>query len=471
MPGKAIRTLGPALLAVAALVLPQAASADPSSDAQALQRQGIDEIIVKRDDGLSAAQRSDVRRDANGSLVSMMRLPHTEVLRVPQGHLVEALRELNADPRVAYAEPNAPLHALTLDPLFSSQWSLLAPGGSAGGINALGAWAQSTGSGVTVAVTDTGVNFTSPDLSAQLASGAWAFAGGDTTPDDQNGHGSHVSGIIAAVPDNNVGIAGIAPGAKLLEVEVLDGSGSGSEVSVADGFDYAGAQGARIVNASLGGSGTSATIDAAMASHPNTLYVVAAGNDSSDNDIYPDTPCSSTLANVLCVGATTQTDQMANFSNYGRQSVDLFAPGVGIYSDWWDNSWPSESGTSMATPEVAAAAALVLAANPSLTTDELKQVLMDSVDQLPWAASRSVSGGRLNAMKAVVLGAPTGDVDNDGVTNAADNCVSDYNPTQSDVDHDGIGDVCDPDQMDGDGDGIGNARDNCPAAFNPTQAD
>ncbi len=471
MPGKAIRTLGPALLAVAALVLPQAASADPSSDAQALQRQGIDEIIVRRDDGLSAAQRSDVRRDANGSLVSMMRLPHTEVLRVPQGHLVEALRELNADPRVAYAEPNAPLHALTNDTWWWDQWSLLAPLSGNGGIDAVDAWGQSTGAGVTVAVTDTGAYLASTDLAPQLAPGGHDYIDGDSVPDDQNGHGTHVSGIIAAVRGNAYGTAGIAPNAKLLEVRVLDANGSGSDASVAQGFDYAGAMGARIVNASLGRPGISQTISNVIASHPNTLYVVAAGNDGSNNDTAPDSPCSLPPDNILCVGATDDLDDMAYFSNYGAQSVDVFAPGVGIVSGLNDGSFAEEDGTSMASPEAAATAALALQVNPNLTAIELKQIVMGSVDPLPWLNGYAVSGGRINAMRAVTDAGPNGDLDGDGVVNASDNCLGTPNSSQSDADHDGIGDACDPDQLDDDHDGVSNAHDNCRAAPNPSQAD
>ncbi len=467
-----------ALLAALALVFPATAFADPGPSAQTLENQGVTELIVKRDEGLPASERSDIRADAGGRLVDMTRLPDTEVLRVPDGQLVEALTELNADPRVVWAEPNAPVHAFAADPLLSSQWSLSAPTLATGGIDALDAWPESTGAGETVGIADTGVNLTSPELAPQVSTSpaGWDFVNGDNTPEDQNGHGSHVSGIVAAVKDNGQGIAGIAPSAKLLEVRVLDANGSGTEAQVADGFDYAGDQGVPIVNASLGSPGFSQAISDAISSHPHTLYVVAAGNGGNDhlgddNDTTPTYPCVLPLANVLCVGASDELDQRALFSNYGHQSVDLFAPGVTIVSTWDDSTYRIADGTSMASPEVAATAALVLSANPSLTTAQLKQVLIGSTDHLPWAAAMSVSGGRLNALSAVTSGAPNGDIDADGVPNSSDDCLTVKNPSQSDIDHDGIGDACDPDQLDGDGDGVANSHDNCPSVANPTQAD
>src|SRR5436190_914802 len=190
-----------ALVAAVALALPAGAfAADPGSP-QALENAGVTQVIVKRDPGLSAGQRSDVRADADAKLVDMLSLPRTEVLRVAKGKLVETLRELNADPRVQYAEPNAPVKAFSNDPLFPQQWSLAAPdlGNSVGGIDAVGAWALTTGAGQIVGEADTGVDPTVPDLAGQVVGGQDFVDPANPLPYDVEGHGTHVAGIIAAI--------------------------------------------------------------------------------------------------------------------------------------------------------------------------------------------------------------------------------------------------------------------------------
>jgi thermitase len=493
------KALVAALAAAGALLAPAGSSAYVHPNARALERQGVTQLIVKREPGLSASQRSDVRSDADAQLVGTLRVRDAEVVRVQRGGLVAALDELNGDPRVEWAEPDGVDRAFSNDALFADQWSLPAPGTS-GGIDAVDAWSLSTGVGQTVGIADTGVNASSTDLAPQLwtnsgETGAgkdtngidddhdgyvddwrgWDFVGDDANsphsdndPTDANGHGSHVSGIVAAVKDNGDGIAGIAPDAKLLEARVLDANGEGTWSAIADGFAYAGDHGARVVNASLGGYVFSNAIYEAIASHPNTLYVVAAGNDASNDDTSPTYPCSLDLANVLCVGASDESDQLAYFSNFGKQSVDLFAPGVNILSTWLGTDYAWASGTSMASPEVAATAALVLARNPTLTTAQLKRLLIDTADPLPWAVTKSVNGGRLNALSAVRAADSAGDPDGDGVPNASDDCPTVSNPGQADTDGDGIGDACDPDI---DGDGVPNLTDNCRTVANPTQAD
>ncbi len=157
------------------------------------------------------------------------------------------------------------------------------------------------------------------------------------------------------------------------------------------------------MNASLGGPGVSLAIEQAITSHPNTLYVVAAGNDGVDVDqgmaAYP---CSSPAANVLCVGASNPDDTVAYYSNVGATSVDLFAPGTQILSTYKGAAYAFLSGTSMATPMVSAAAALVLAAHPLATPVQLKQALLDAVDHPASLSGASVTGGRLNAARALV---------------------------------------------------------------------
>ena len=208
------------------------------------------------------------------------------------------------------------------------------------------AWAlaPAAGAGVTVAVVDSGAKTDHPDLAGQFAAGGWDYVHGDATPTDNHGHGTHVTGTILARNGNGIGISGVAPGAKAIELQVFaddDGDGSTSGTGqwdwVLDAFDRAGASGARVVNASLGGVGDdylAALVADTVSQYPNTLYVVAAGNENTNLEptatVY--LPCETPAPNVLCVGASTYTDSRASFSNYGPTAVDVFAPGLNIES-------------------------------------------------------------------------------------------------------------------------------------------
>ena len=429
------RLRAPAAVAVlAALALPAPAAALTPQD---LERDGVRDIIVIREPGLSAGERADVRSDAGVQHVRMMRLADTEVVRAPAGRLTEALDALNADPDVRVAEPDAPVRALTNDPGWGDLWGLENTGQTLFGvvgnpdadIDAPAAWTVSSGAGVTVAVVDSGAQLDHQDLSAQIGGNpgergggkesngvdddlngrvddwrGWDFVDGDNLPQDGDGHGTHVAGTIAARANNMVGVAGVAPDAKVMPVRALDDNGDGYSSDIADAFAYAGALGARIVNASLGGNTPSTPIANAIAAYPNTLFVVAAGNDGTDNDgASPSYPCRYTHANILCVGATDSTDLRATFSNWGATSVDLFAPGDTILSTYTLGRYAYLDGTSMAAPHAAGAAALLASANPGWSVAQIKSALMSSVDAKSQLAPRSVAGGRLNAARALGL--------------------------------------------------------------------
>jgi hypothetical protein len=222
-----------------------------------------------------------------------------------------------------------------------------------------------------------------------------------------------VSGIIGANRGNAIGISGIAPEATLLPVRALDDNGDGSWDDVMDAFDWAADHGAQVVNASIGGpyqSTLQTAFDQIYAAHPTTTFVIAAGNDSLNNDLSPvrSLPCVTSAANVLCVGATTNTDARATFSNYGTTTVDLFAPGNAIISTFPTGAYANLSGTSMAAPYVAGAAALV-AEELGLRGAALAQRLKATVDPVAGLAGLAVTGGRLNAARAVgaTVDAPT----------------------------------------------------------------
>jgi subtilisin family serine protease len=387
-----------------------------AAQVRSIQAEGVREIIVKRQPNLSAAQQSALRAQAGITYVGPGPLPNTEVDQAPAGDLATAVASLKHDPAVQYAEPNGEVSAASTpnDPYFGLQWALsntgqpvLGTGGTPGDdIGATYAWPHSTGANVTVAVVDTGVNLTAADLAGRLVPGQ-DYVESLNNAQDQNGHGTHVAGIIAADQNNFTGVSGVAPAAEVMPLRVLDANGYGSLDAVAAAFNYAGQHNIRIVNASLGGSGTSQSLADAITSNPNTLYVVAAGNDGANDDdpSSPFYPCDIPAANVICVGASDQNDQAASFSDYGATSVDLFAPGVNILSTYLTGSPPYAylSGTSMATPMVSGTLALMLSHNPSLSAAQLKSDLLASVDAAPQLAGLSVTGGELDAAAAVAM--------------------------------------------------------------------
>jgi subtilisin family serine protease len=468
------------------------------------------EIIIKRDPGLSAAERRDIRADAQVRLVETLSLPRTELVTARPGDVKDALRDLEADPDVAYAQLNHRRTAFD-DPAMEKQWGIrnvaqvLFPDelDSRGIYDAdsdvTEAWAQNvTGAGQTVAIVDSGIA-DHPDIDPSRVE-KHNFVTGETSPDDGDGHGTHVAGIIGATLGNTIGSAGVAPDADLMVLRALDDEGSGTDDDIAAALNYAGDHGAKIVNVSLGGEGDAPLIEDAIEAHPNTLFVIAAGNDGRDNDVVHTYPCDLDDANIICVGASTNEDTRADFSNYSDESVDLFAPGDWIVSTYLGGGYQFIGGTSMAAPHVAATAALALEANPLLTTAQLKGALLNTAEPKPAFAGRSVTGGRLNAAIAVAHvfgteddtdgdtvidvidacpndiapdpglpeGCPIPDQDADTVADWYDNCDDDDNPDQADLDQDDLGDICDTDV---DGDNLQNQADNCPNVANPSQRD
>jgi len=383
------------------------------------------DIIVQRESGLDSSERRELRADAGVTLVETLTLPRTELVDPRDGDVAEALAELRADENVVYAEPDRRVRAATNDFYWTSLWAL--SNSNDADIDGPEAWLRSVGTGVTVAVVDTGINAAHEDLGAQIVGteqlsdgfdddgngfiddvAGWDFVGpglGNNEPLDGNGHGTHVAGTIAATGSNGAGVIGVAPESKILPLRALDEHGDGYTSDVAQAFDYAGNNGVRIVNASLGGAESATTLQNVIAAHPDTLYVIAAGNSNANNDVPAEAsyPCAFPEANVLCVGATTHLDEKASFSSYGATTVDLSAPGVGILSAWHTSptAYAIKQGTSMAAPHVAGAAALALAAAPGASTADLKSALMSSVDMKPALAGQSVTCGRLNADAAV----------------------------------------------------------------------
>jgi subtilisin family serine protease len=311
------------------------------------------------------------------------------------------------------------------DPLFGAMWSigLRNDDGINSGIDTPRAWNLTTGSpDVTVAVVDTGVDASHPDLAENMWSNpgevagngedddgngmvddaaGWDWVEGDSNAGDGMGHGTHVAGIIGARGNNSLGVTGVTWDVGLMSLRVLDATGSGWTDDVADAFAYAGEMGADVVNASLAGPSFSEAMLDAIASSPETLFVVAAGNQATNVDLTPTYPCAYSLPNVICVAATGQSNQLSSYSNYGSGSVDLAAPGDRILSTWPGGGYSEEWGTSAATPHVSGVAALLAARHPETTMGAVRDAIVGGTQGLPELAGRTVSGGRLSAAGAL----------------------------------------------------------------------
>jgi subtilisin family serine protease len=295
-------------------------------------------------------------------------------------------------------------------------------------VGAQQAWQITSGSSrVVVADIDTGVDYNHQDLinnmwrnPGEIAGDGidndsngfvddivgWDFRDKDARPFDDNSHGSHTSGTIAATGGNGIGVSGVAQQASIMGLRFLGGSqGSGTLEDAIKAIDYATENGAQIMSNSWGGGGFSqAMFDAiSRANDKGILFVAAAGNSGSDNDKKAQYPANYELPNVLTVAATDSADKLASFSCYGLKSVHIAAPGVKILSTTPGSKYASLSGTSMATPHVTGAAVLLKAAYPNLKAKELKDVLLQSVEELVSLKGKVSTGGRLNIAKAFAI--------------------------------------------------------------------
>ena len=234
----------------------------------------------------------------------------------------------------------------------------------------------------------------------------WDFADGDNTPFDRDGHGTHTAGTIAAVGDNGEGVAGVLWRASIMALRIFGDEGvSASSRAIAAAIRYAADNGARVSNNSWGGGFPSQAIYDAIqyAQSKGHIFVAAAGNESEDVDSswVDEYPAEFGLGNIITVGASDSSGGLAYYSNYGDANVDVVAPGSNVLSTYPGGGYRRMSGTSMATPHVTGAVALMLSRNPGMTAAQVKAALIRGADQSASLADASVSGGELNVANAL----------------------------------------------------------------------
>ncbi|MDS0528039.1 S8 family serine peptidase [Clostridium sp. SHJSY1] len=354
---------------------------------------------------------------------------------------LEKMVKANSSSEIEYIEPNYILTASDIesswvpkDTYYNNLWGMKNTGqaiqyqnGIPGiDIGAEKAWDITKGSSnVVVAVIDTGVDYTHPDLSNNIWKNTkeipnnyidddqngyiddvngWDFYNSDNSPMDDNGHGTHVSGTIAA-SGNGAGVIGVAPNVKIMPLKFLNSVGKGYLADVLNAINYANKMGAKISNNSWGGTVYSQALYDAVSNYGG-LFIAAAGNLGTDNDSAGTYPASFNLPNIISVASVDNRGSLSSFSNYGASSVDVAAPGEDIYSTEPYNTYGYESGTSMATPHVSGIAALLLSVNPSNTTANIKDSITKSVVKLSNLNGKVATGGMVNAYEAIKKNIP-----------------------------------------------------------------
>ena len=400
------------------------------------------EVIVKFRDRVPELSKTLALSRVSGTRLRAFRFLHgLEHHRLPANVSVnEAIEKYRKDPDVLYAEPNYIVRTTNTpnDARFGELWGLYNTGQSGGtpgaDIHAPSAWDITTGSSsVVVAVIDTGIDYNHPDLSANMfrntpdcipngidddgngriddCYGVDA-ANNDSDPLDDNRHGSHVAGTIGSVGNDGAGVVGINWNVSLMACKFLDATGSGSTAGAIECLEYVRSmkdRGVNIIatNNSWGGGGFSQALFDAIQRHQEAgiLFVAAAGNGNVfgiglNNDQTPFYPCAYALSNIICVAATSRNDDRAAFSNYGRRTVHIGAPGTEILSTTLNGTYATLNGTSMATPHVTGTAALLKAADPGRDWRVIRNLILAGGDNVASMAN-TITQKRLNAFGAL----------------------------------------------------------------------
>jgi len=308
--------------------------------------------------------------------------------------VTSTVEKVSAHPSVHHAEPNYLFdrHIIPNDPYYNHLWGLEK-------IKAPLAWNYATGSSSTiVGVADSGIDYNHPDIQGNMwtssdGSYGWNFINNNNDPMDMAGHGTHVAGTIGAVGNNAIGIAGVCWRIKLVALRI--GNNAFSLDAAIASLHYANENNITIHNNSWGSRQYSPSLKHAI-THYNGLFIASAGNLGADNDLLPDYPASFDNDNIISVAAINPYDSLAPFSNYGAKSVDIAAPGTDIFSLSLKGEYSGQSGTSMATPHVSGAAALLKSYKPDLTALDIKNIILSSADKYPNLDGKVLSGGVLN---------------------------------------------------------------------------
>jgi thermitase len=360
---------------------------------------------------------------AGGRVTRRLRRIGAAVVRPRAGDRTRDLRSrLRRLREVRYVEPDFFLRKSRApdDPFYFRQYALQT---GTGGISAPAAWDLRT-SCSKVATLDSGAQNDHPDLKGNVWHNPGEIQGNGKDDDhngwvddfygvnvpkgsgsgtDDDGHGTHVAGIIAGHGNNATGVAGACWSASVMPVRFMNSNGRGSTSDAVTGLDYAIHEGAKVVNCSFGSTSKSSALEDAVksAKSKGVLLVVAAGNDGDSIESKPEYPASYTEGNILTVAATDASGALASFSNFGSKSVDLAAPGDSIYSTYPTSDYKYLSGTSMAAPLVAAAAAMLRSQDSELSYSDIRSVLKASVDPLAALAGKTVTGGLLDLDRAL----------------------------------------------------------------------
>lgn len=353
-----------------------------------------DELLIQPKAGVSEMKSAQILSELGATEFDEISQIRVKVIKVPAHALEKVKAALAHNPHINFVENNNFIEPILIpnDPSFTSEWHLTK-------ISAPQAWDISRGAaGATIAILDSGVDPTHPDLAGKLV-GGYNFIANNTDTHDVYGHGTKVAGSAAAIANNGVGVAGVAWESTIMPLVVADSTGYATWSALASAAIWAADRGVRVMNMSFAGPSSSSTLQNAInyAWNKGALIFAGAGNSSTSTPYYP-----AAGQNVIAVSGTTSTDSLASFSNYGTW-VDISAPAASILTTTNGGGYGSVSGTSFSGPIAAAIAALVIGTNPSLTNVQVEQILKDNADNLGTAGFDPYFGyGRVNAYKSVL---------------------------------------------------------------------